>query len=433
MRSSASRLSGATCCAACICWNRCATSSLTSRGSCITRCGWRTATSTWTTTCAGCRCPHPAGAENSTQVIGEVASTPLDRSRPLWEFHFAEGLAGGRFALIGKIHHALADGVASVNLLARAMDLRDAPTDERDNDEAGVTPDDHRPAARGRTRPHPPDRRSARTDRRRRQRIHPGASAFPGARRSPRSGGRVRRATDVPQPRGVAARRFATAALRLADVKATAKAPRNHVQRCGLATAAGGLRRAVAALRRHGRPPDHRVGAHRHRQVGSRHRQRDQRPVDFAAGARRRPGRTGPAGRAGHQDRQGGPRNPRPAAVRAADGLSADRDRPGGVPVAGPARRAEQDDERRGVQRARAARARPLRRRPGQRDLLDGRAVSRRPGQHHRVELRRPARHRGAHRRRDLQRPARGDRRPQRGIRRITQRRRAFSGDSRSA
>src|SRR5436305_1532095 len=84
--------------------------------------------------------PAPGGRRELDWVIGHVASTPLDRSRPLWEFHFAEGMAGGRFAVIGKIHHALADGVASVNLLARAMDLRDAPTDERDNDEAGVSP-----------------------------------------------------------------------------------------------------------------------------------------------------------------------------------------------------------------------------------------------------------------------------------------------------
>ena len=67
--------------------------------------------------------PAPGGRRELDQVIGEVASTPLDRSRPLWEFHFAEGLADDRFAVIGKVHHALADGVASVNLLARAMDL----------------------------------------------------------------------------------------------------------------------------------------------------------------------------------------------------------------------------------------------------------------------------------------------------------------------
>jgi WS/DGAT/MGAT family acyltransferase len=77
------------------------------------------------------RVPAPGGRRELDQVIGELASTPLDRSRPLWEFHFAEGLAGGRFAVIGKVHHSLADGVASANLLARAMDLTDVTVDER--------------------------------------------------------------------------------------------------------------------------------------------------------------------------------------------------------------------------------------------------------------------------------------------------------------
>ena len=67
--------------------------------------------------------PAPGGRRELDQVIGEIASTPLDRDRPLWEFHFAEGMADDRFALIGKVHHTLADGVASANLLARLMDL----------------------------------------------------------------------------------------------------------------------------------------------------------------------------------------------------------------------------------------------------------------------------------------------------------------------
>jgi diacylglycerol O-acyltransferase len=67
--------------------------------------------------------PSPGGRREFDQVIGEIASTPLDRDRPLWEFHFAEGMADDRFALIGKVHHTLADGVASANLLARLMDL----------------------------------------------------------------------------------------------------------------------------------------------------------------------------------------------------------------------------------------------------------------------------------------------------------------------
>ncbi len=69
------------------------------------------------------RVPSPGGRRELDQLIGEIASTPLDRTRPLWEFHFAEGMAENRFALIGKVHHTLADGVASANLLARLMDL----------------------------------------------------------------------------------------------------------------------------------------------------------------------------------------------------------------------------------------------------------------------------------------------------------------------
>src|SRR6201997_5720002 len=67
--------------------------------------------------------PSPGGRRELDQIIGQIASTPLDRTRPLWEFHFAEGMADNRFALIGKVHHMLADGVASANLLARLMDL----------------------------------------------------------------------------------------------------------------------------------------------------------------------------------------------------------------------------------------------------------------------------------------------------------------------
>ena len=74
--------------------------------------------------------PAPGGRRELDQVMGEIASTPLDRSKPLWEFYFAEGMADNRFALIGKVHHTLADGVASANLLARLMDLAGSPQDD---------------------------------------------------------------------------------------------------------------------------------------------------------------------------------------------------------------------------------------------------------------------------------------------------------------
>jgi diacylglycerol O-acyltransferase len=57
------------------------------------------------------------------EAIGDIASTPLDRNHPLWECYFIEGLANDRYAIVGKMHHALADGLASANLLSRAVDV----------------------------------------------------------------------------------------------------------------------------------------------------------------------------------------------------------------------------------------------------------------------------------------------------------------------
>ena len=68
------------------------------------------------------RVPAPGGRRELDQLIGEIASTPLDRSRPLWEMYIAEGLADNRIAIIHKVHHVLADGVASANQMAKGME-----------------------------------------------------------------------------------------------------------------------------------------------------------------------------------------------------------------------------------------------------------------------------------------------------------------------
>ena len=68
------------------------------------------------------RVPAPGGRRELDQLIGEIASTPLDRSRPLWEMYVAEGLAENRIAIIHKVHHVLADGVASANQMGMALE-----------------------------------------------------------------------------------------------------------------------------------------------------------------------------------------------------------------------------------------------------------------------------------------------------------------------
>ena len=64
--------------------------------------------------------PSPGGMKELNEVVAQIASEPLDRSCPLWQLWVLEGLEGGRLAIVQKIHHTLADGVASVGFIGRA-------------------------------------------------------------------------------------------------------------------------------------------------------------------------------------------------------------------------------------------------------------------------------------------------------------------------
>lgn len=60
------------------------------------------------------------------RAIGDIAGTPLDREAPLWQIHLLEGLADGSRVVVGKIHHALADGNAANAMLGNLTDIRTA-------------------------------------------------------------------------------------------------------------------------------------------------------------------------------------------------------------------------------------------------------------------------------------------------------------------
>ncbi|RIL04746.1 MAG: wax ester/triacylglycerol synthase family O-acyltransferase [Proteobacteria bacterium] len=81
--------------------------------------------------------PEPGDERQLKRLFGRLMSQKLDVHKPLWEMWFVEGLEGGRFAVISKIHHCMIDGVSGVDLIAMLMDP-DAEADARRAEEEGA-------------------------------------------------------------------------------------------------------------------------------------------------------------------------------------------------------------------------------------------------------------------------------------------------------
>ena len=74
----------------------------------------------------------PADDAELRRLVGEVMTEPLDRDRPLWAMDVVSPLAGGRTALIWRIHHAMADGMTAMRM-ARELLLDPAETELHDS------------------------------------------------------------------------------------------------------------------------------------------------------------------------------------------------------------------------------------------------------------------------------------------------------------
>jgi len=87
--------------------------------------------------------PRPGTEAQLKEVAARIQAQQLDRKRPLWEIWVVEGLEGGRFALISKIHHCMIDGSSGVDI----SQILQSPTPDREIKEA--------PAFRPRPSPSP--------------------------------------------------------------------------------------------------------------------------------------------------------------------------------------------------------------------------------------------------------------------------------------
>jgi WS/DGAT/MGAT family acyltransferase len=90
--------------------------------------------------------PGRAGKSELEKMVNDLISTPMDFSKPLWQFYLVENYQGGS-ALIARIHHCIADGIALIQVLLsltdRAADGHAAePTPKRLKFVAGESDDD---------------------------------------------------------------------------------------------------------------------------------------------------------------------------------------------------------------------------------------------------------------------------------------------------
>jgi WS/DGAT/MGAT family acyltransferase len=80
--------------------------------------------------------PRPGNEAQLKQQAGRIVSTPLDRSKPLWELWVVEGIDDDRFGLIAKIHHCMIDGISGVDLTTILLNI--TPTSEIEEPEEWV-------------------------------------------------------------------------------------------------------------------------------------------------------------------------------------------------------------------------------------------------------------------------------------------------------
>lgn len=189
----------------------------------------------------------PPGGERAALAFAESQMAVLmDRTRPLWQLWLLEGYGQDRIGLLIKVHHALADGPAIVNMLGQVFDIEPRALDRRSEAWSPATPpsaaalvrDNARIKGRSlaggvRSLAHPVlDARSA-------------AAVLSASREALRQGRHTPR-TSLNRPIGTA-RRLGSVHLSLGEVHAAAHAAAVKVNDVFLGIVAGALRRVLVA------------------------------------------------------------------------------------------------------------------------------------------------------------------------------------------
>lgn len=81
--------------------------------------------------------PAPGGRRELGEIAAQIASIPLDRTRPLWEAWVIESLKHDRVGFVVKVHHSAIDGASGAEIMTALYDLEASPP---------ATPHPERPA-----------------------------------------------------------------------------------------------------------------------------------------------------------------------------------------------------------------------------------------------------------------------------------------------
>ena len=64
----------------------------------------------------------PGGQAELEALASRILTQVMDRRKPLWDIYVIDGLAEGRGAILARVHHALADGIAGTSLMKIILD-----------------------------------------------------------------------------------------------------------------------------------------------------------------------------------------------------------------------------------------------------------------------------------------------------------------------